>query len=120
MVFGRTDVIMRLITATMTLKTPNTHKNELLLQRVFKIVVSATDLTPEFKLVFKAYINETIGDIRERGIASYHDLIDYLREKAEQGIDCNVWLTPEQKNYSKCVMRLLAELANADSRNAAL
>ena len=85
----------------MTLKTPNTHKNELLLQRVFKIVVSATDLTPEFKLVFKAYINETIGDIRERGIASYHDLIDYLREKAEQGIDCNVWLTPEQKEALK-------------------
>ena len=68
------------------MKTPNTQKNEKRLQRVLKIVVSATDLTPEFKLAFKAYINETISDIRERGIATYHDLIDYLREKAEQRI----------------------------------
>lgn len=90
---------------------PNTQKNEKRLQRVLKIVVSATDLTPEFKLAFKAYINETISDIRERGIASYHDLIDYLREKAEQGIDGAEMLSPEQKISRKCLIRLLAELA---------
>ena len=93
------------------MKTPNTPKNERRLQRVLKIVVSATDLTPEFKLAFKAYINETIRDIRERGIASYHDLIDYLREKAEQGIDGAEMLSPEQKISRKCLIRLLAELA---------
>lgn len=95
----------------MTLKTPNTQKNERRLHRILKMVVSATDLTPEFKLVFKAYINETICDIRERGIASYHDLIDYLREKAERRIDDEELFTPEQKISRKCLIRLLAELA---------
>lgn len=88
-----------------------TLKNERRLRKVLKMVISSTDFTPEFKFACKQCINQTIDDIREKQITTYHDLIDYLREKANQGIDSSEVLTAEQKVQLKCWTYICAEIA---------
>ena len=88
-----------------------TLKNERRLQRVLKIVKSTTNFTPELKLACQQCINQAISDVQEKHITSYHDLIDYLREKANQGIDSAGFLTSEQKVYLKSWTYICAEIA---------
>ncbi len=101
------------------MKTNNvsTKRNEQILMRVLKIVLSATDCSPEFTLAFKTFTNNVILDIRERGISTFSSLIDYLHDKANQDIDRTEDLTLDQKSYWKCVTRMLAELAKLRHSN---
>ena len=64
----------------------------------------------EFKLASKLLIDELIEEVKNRHITRYHDLIDYLRGKAESRIEHNENLSPEQKQYLKLILRLRAEL----------
>ena len=89
----------------------NTRRNEKRLKRILKIVLAASVLSPEEKLGFRLYINQTITEIKERGITSYHALIDYLHDKANQSIDAAENITIEQRIYWKHQTLLLAELA---------
>ena len=88
-----------------------TQKNERRLRCVLKMIISSTDLTPEIKFVCRQCINQTIADVREKQISSYCDLIDYIREKANQRIDCEGLFAPEQKAYLKCWTYICTELA---------
>lgn len=103
--------------AYMKTKLVSTKRNEQSLERVLNIVLSATDCSPEFKLAFKTFTNNLITDIRERGISTFHSLIDYLHDKANQDIDRAGNLTLDQKIYWKCVTRMLAELAKLRHSN---
>lgn len=89
----------------------NTRRNEKRLKRILKIALAASFLSPEEKLSFQLYISRTITEIKERGIVSYHALIDYLHDKAKQSIDRAENITPEQRVYWKYQTFLLAELA---------
>lgn len=95
----------------------STKRNEQRIERVLRIVLSASDYSPEFKATFKIFTNKVILDIREREIATFHDLIDYLHDKANQDIDRADDLTPEKKCYWKCVTCMLAELAKMRRSN---
>lgn len=92
-------------------KAASTRKNERRLLSLKKIVNHEPNLTPEFKQSVKLYIDRTIQDIKERNIATYHDLIDYLKERAELAIENSDNLTPEQKTNQKVLVYILAELA---------
>ncbi len=92
-------------------KAASTRKNERRLLCLKKIVDRDSNLTPEFKLSVKLYIDWTIQDIKERNIATYHDLIDYLKERAELAIENSDNLTPEQRMNRRALVYILAELA---------
>lgn len=89
----------------------STRKNEKRLLCIKKIVKSRKDLSPEFKFAFGIYVNQTIENIRERNITTYHDLIDYFRDRVEWAIENNELLTPEEKQEKIFLVHLLAELA---------
>ena len=91
-------------------KTSSTRRNELRLKIMKHLVDRWLNCTEEFKLAAKLYIDELIADVRNRRIARYHDLIDYLCRKAEERIEDNDNLYPNEKQFLKIVARLKAEL----------
>lgn len=91
-------------------KSPSTLRNECRLMVIKRLVDRWSNCTEEFKLALKLYIDELIVDIRNRSIARYHDLIDYLSKKAEKNIDNNEELAEEEKLFFKIVVKLKAEL----------
>lgn len=91
-------------------KAPSTRRNELRLKIMKHLVDRWHNCTEEFKLAAKLFIDELIVDVRNRRIARYHDLIDYLCKKAEERIEDNDNLYPNEKQFLKIVARLKAEL----------
>lgn len=91
-------------------KTDSTKRNEYRLIIIKRLVDRWSNCTEEFKLAIKLYIDELIVDVRNRRIARYHDLIDYLSKKAEKNIDNNEELAEEEKLFLKIVVKLKAEL----------
>ena len=91
-------------------KTASTKRNEFRLLIIKRLVDRWSNCSDEFKLAIKLYIDELIVDVRNRRIARYHDLIDYLCKKAEERIEDNDNLYPNEKQFLKIVARLKAEL----------
>ena len=91
-------------------KPPSALRNECRLMVIKRLVDRWSNCTEEFKLALKLYIDELIVDVRIRRIARYHDLIDYLCKKAEERIEDNDNLYPNEKQFLKIVARLKAEL----------
>ncbi len=90
---------------------PKTKKNVRRLKKVKQILDSYPDLSPEFKLGFKLFVNRIIDDVRARKIESYNDLIDYLRDKANAAVDNNYTLSDFECHNAKFLIRCLAERA---------
>ena len=91
-------------------KTVSTKRNEFRLKIIKRLVDRWSNCSEELKLAVKLLIDEIIEDVKKRHIARYHDLIDYLRAKAETRIEQNDNLPPERKQYLKAILRLKAEL----------
>ena len=91
-------------------KTTSTKGNEYRLMVIKRLVDKWSNCSEEFKCALKLYIDELIVDVRNRRIARYHDLIDYLSKKAEKNIDNNEELTEGEKLFLKIVVKLKAEL----------
>lgn len=91
-------------------KPPSTKRNEFRLIIIKRLVDRWSNCSDEFRLAAKLLIDELLVEVRNRHIARYHDLIDYLRGKAETRIEQNDNLPPERKQYLKAILRLKAEL----------
>ena len=91
-------------------KPPSTKRNEYRLIIIKHMVDRWCNCSEEFKLAAKLLIDELLVEVKNRHIARYHDLLDYLRGKAETRIEQNENLPPERKQYLKVILRLKAEL----------
>ena len=92
-------------------KTISTKRNEYLLKIIKRLVDKCSNCKEEIKLAIKLLIDETLVAVKNRHIARYHDLIDYLRGKTEFRIEHNEELSQGQKFYRKVIVRLISELA---------
>ena len=88
--------------------------------RILKLAKNWIDANPdvsdEDKLLFKQFVDCLIMGVRERRIARFSDLVDFLKSKADIRIDANEQLTPAQKLFLKTQTHALADRLKQEHR----
>ena len=88
--------------------------------RILKLAKNWIDANPdvsdEDKLLFKQFVDCLIMEVRERRIARFSDLVDFLKSKADSRIDANEQLTPAQKLFLKTQIHVVANRLKQEYR----
>lgn len=88
--------------------------------RILKLAKNWIGVNPnvsdEDKLLFKQFVDCLIMEVRERRIARFSDLVDFLKSKVDNRIDENDQLTLAQKLFLKIQTHALADRLKQEHR----